>query len=298
MNLNNTTLRFSGHDTFHCKEQWILKGLQLIERQLSKDVFRDVESISKLGVGKNMVRSIQHWLRAFGLINDDLIPTEFAHSLFLIDKDDPYLENEGSLWLLQYFICQTQYASIFKLIFADYFADKATQEFSESQIFRFINKELKTKNQKSIADKTLETDFKVFIRSYVSPIKNHKTVEDDFNVPLVSLNLVSDTGRQNDRGQTVYRVNKGSQNIPIEIFAYCLLTEFENDIAIGFDEIRRSIGAYLCLSNDKLDDILNKLSNSYNEFVYKDDAGIRQIQIKNKNSNFKNDILRKYYDLH
>ena len=34
MNSNKSTLRFSGHDTFNCKEQWILKGLQLIENEL------------------------------------------------------------------------------------------------------------------------------------------------------------------------------------------------------------------------------------------------------------------------
>ncbi|WP_417859760.1 DUF4007 family protein [Winogradskyella sediminis] len=298
MNSNNTVLRFSGHDTFHCKEQWILKGLQLVEIQRNRNVFREVETISRLGVGKNMVRSIQHWLRAFGLINDDLIPTDFANSLFLNEALDPYLEYEGSLWLLQYFICHSQYASIYRIIFSEYFLDKATNEFSESQIFRFINKRLKENEQKPVTDKTLESDFKVLIRSYVSPTKNQKTVEDDFNVPLLSLNLISDTGRQNDKGQTVFRVNKTNQSIPLEIFAYCLLTEFEGELAISFDNVRKSIGSYLCLSNDLLDEMLSQLPQRFNEFVYKDDAGIRQIQIKVNNVEFKNDMLRDYYELH
>lgn len=295
---NNTALRFSGHDTFHCKEQWILKGLHLSDNQRNKDVFRKIETISELGVGKNMVRSIQHWLRAFGLINDDLNSTEFGNLLFLNEQLDPYLEYEGSLWLLQYFICRSQYASIFGLIFSNYFSDKATQEFSESQIFRFISKELKGKNQKPIADKTLEADFKVFIRSYVSPAKNQKTVEDDFNVPLLPLNLIIDTGRLNDKGQTVYRVNKSNHNVPLEVFAYCLLTEFESQNAISFDNVRKSIGAYLCLSNDCLDELLSQLPIRFNEFVYKDDAGIRQLQIKANKAGLKNDILKKYYELH
>nr|WP_321221362.1 DUF4007 family protein [uncultured Psychroserpens sp.] len=298
MNSNNTVLRFSGHDTFHCKEQWILKGLQLVELQENRNIFREVETISRLGVGKNMVRSIQHWLRAFGLINDDLIPTDFANSLFLNEALDPYLEYEGSLWLLQYFICKSQYASIYRMIFSEYFSDKATNEFSESQIFRFINKRLKDNDQKPVTNKTLESDFKVFIRSYVSPTKNQKTVEDDFNVPLLSLNLISDTGRQNDKGQTVFRVNKTSQSIPLEILAYCLLTEFEGELAISFDNVRKSVGSYLCLSNDLLDELLSQLPQRFNEFVYKDDAGIRQIQIKVNNVEFKNDILRDYYELH
>lgn len=298
MTSKKETLRFSGHDTFHCKEQWILKGLQLIENQNNKDIFKSTETISTLGVGKNMVRSIQHWLRAFGLIDDDVNKTEFADLLFITDKFDPYLEYEGSLWLLQYFVCSSKYASIFNLVFKDYFSDKATLEFSESQISRHINKTIQEKEQKPVAEKTLINDFKVFIRSYVAPVKNHKTVEDDFNVPLLPLNLISNTGRKNDYGQSVYRINKGKHDIPVEIFAYCLMTEFENEKAISFDNIRISLGAYLCLSNDKLDGILNHLAATYKEFVYMDDAGVRQIQIKKTTTTFKNDILKKYYELY
>lgn len=298
MTSNNETLRFSGHDTFHCKEQWILKGLQLIENQNDKNVFKAIETISTLGVGKNMVRSIQHWLRAFGLIDDHVNKTEFADLLFITDELDPYLEYEGSLWLLQYFICNSRYASIFKLVFSDYFSDKATLEFSESQIFRHINKALKEKEQKPVAEKTLINDFKVFIRSYVAPAKNHKTVEDDFNVPLLPLSLISNTGRKNDYGQSVYRINKDNHDVPVEVFAYCLLTEFEDEKAVSFDNIRTSLGAYLCLSNDKLDSILNQLAATYKEFVYMDDAGVRQIQVKKTTKTFKNDILKKYYELY
>lgn len=294
---SETVLRFSGHDTFHCKEQWMLKGLQLSNNKNSNSVFRESDSILKLGVGKNMVRSIYHWLRAFNLIDQDVNPTDFANLLFLKTEMDPFIEHEGSLWLLQYYICANEYASIFKIIFSDYFKDKATLEFSETQILRYVDKELKDNNQKSISYKTLETDFKVFIRSYVAPVKNQKTVEDDFNIPLLSLNLIVNTGRQNEKGESVYRINKQPHNIPVEIIAYCLLTEFKGESAFNFDDIRKTIGAYLCLTNDHLDNILIKLSENHPQFVYKDDAGVRQIQVKGKKLKFKEELLKKYYGL-
>lgn len=298
MILTQESFRFSGHDTFHCKEQWILKGLQLIDNEEDKSIFNKPFAISKLGVGKNMVRSIHHWLKAFGLVDDDLSPTDFANLIFLDESLDPYLEYDGSLWLLQYYICKSQYASIFKMVFNDYFTDKATLEFSEYQIFRYIDKRLLDNDQKRISDKTFDSDFKVFIRSYVAPVSTQKTVEDDFNVPLIPLNLISDAERQNDSGQKVYRLNRSNHDVPIEIFAYCLLAEFKDQLAIDFDEIRTSIGSYLCLSNDKLDEILHKLPTVYNEFAYMEDAGIRQIQLKIRNEDFKNNILRQYYELH
>lgn len=290
--------RFSGHDTFHCKEQWILKGAQLVEKEGCTGVFRKSEAIPLLGVGKNMVRSINHWLRAFGVLSKDDNVSGFANLLFLEDKLDPYLENDGSLWLLQYYLCKTNHSSIFQLIFSSYFSDKATLDFSEYQIFNYVNRLLVKKGLKEVAEKTFNSDFKVFIRTYVSPAKNEKTVEDDFNAPLLSLNLVSDTGRKNAANQTIYRLNRGVQDsVSCEIFGYCILDEFKNETSITYDEIRKKIGSYLCLSNEGLETLIDKLCEENNEFIYKDDAGVRQLQLKKSSENFKNIMLKKHYDI-
>ena len=296
---NKSTLRFSGHDTFSCKEQWILKGLQLIKNEEDTTIFKETEAISKLGVGKNMVRSIHYWLRAFGMLNDAEKITDIAKNLFVEKKWDKYLESEGSLWLLQYFLCKTGYASIFKLIFNDYFSDKATLEFSEFQVLNFINRELSKNGQSRVSENTLISDFKVFIRTYASPTKNIKTIEDDFSVPLLSLNLISDTGRKNDKNQNIYRLNKATQKtISPEIFGFCLIDHFELEKAINYDNIMNTIGSYLCLSNDGLDDMIEKLCDSYkNHFSYKSDAGTRQIQIKNVTKEFKTILLQKHYEI-
>ncbi len=291
-------LKFSGHDTFHCKEQWILKGVQLIDNENGMDVFKEDRAIPILGVGRNMVRSIQHWLRAFGVLNNENTLNDLAHLLFLTEKLDPYLENEGSLWLLQYHLCATNHSSIFQIIFSNYFSDKATLEFSEYQIFNFVNRLLLERGQKEVAEKTFNSDFKVFIRSYVSPVKNEKTIEDDFNVPLLSLNLISNTNRKNRANQIVYSLNKGVQSTcSIQIFAYCLLTEFKEEKSITYDDIRKSVGSYLCLSNEGLELLISDLCDQYKEFVYKDDAGIRQLQIKNSTSDFRNTLLTSHYEL-
>ncbi|TXE16838.1 DUF4007 family protein [Psychroflexus gondwanensis] len=296
---NQKSLRFSGHDTFHCKEQWILKGIQLFEDQNDTDIFKKNEAIPLLGVGKNMVRSIHHWLRAFGVLDKENRITEFANLMFLVEKLDPYLENEGSLWLLQYYLCKTNHSSIFQLIFSSYFSDKASLEFSEYQILIFANRVLLESDQKEVAEKTFNSDFKVFIRTFVSPIKNEKTVEDDFNAPLLSLNLISDTGRKNSANQSVYRLNRSvKESISSEIFGYCLLNEFDNENSINYDNIRKTVGSYLCLSNEGLEILIYKLCQDYNEFVYKDDAGVRQLQFKNNSNDFKNNMLKKHYGIH
>jgi hypothetical protein len=115
-------LKFSGHDTFHCRQQWLSKGVKLIESEGYTEFNKHETAISKLGVGKNMVQSIQHWLKAFGLIKTGNEISEIANLLFIENNGfDPYLEDEGTLWLLQYKLCSTSHASIFRLIFSEYF---------------------------------------------------------------------------------------------------------------------------------------------------------------------------------
>tara|TARA_R100000935_G_scaffold58912_1_gene99653 strand:- start:12254 stop:13153 length:900 start_codon:yes stop_codon:yes gene_type:complete len=295
---NQESYRFSGHETFHCKEQWILKGAQLVEIQGGSDIFKRNNAIPILGVGINMVRSIHHWLRAFGVLDRENSITEFAKLLFLVERLDPYLENNGSLWLLQYYLCKTNYSSIFSIIFSNYFSDKATLEFSEFQILNFVNRLMVENGQKEVAVKTFNSDFKVFIRTYVSPVKDEKTVEDDFNAPLLSLSLVSESGRRNSLNQTVYRLNRGAQEtLSVNIFAYCLLNEFEDENSVSYDKIRKTVGSYLCLSNEGLELLIDDLCMRNTNFVYKDDAGIRQLQFKNNSSEFKNQMLREHYGI-
>jgi hypothetical protein len=256
-------------------------------------------AISKLGVGKNMVQSIQHWLKAFNLINENHELTDFTKNMFLDETPfDPYLEDEATLWLLQYKICKARYASIFYLVFSEYFIDKISLEFSESQIIQFIEKKLRDKNEREVSRNTLASDFKSFVKSYASPIKSLKTIEDDFNSPLLELNLITQLSIKNNLGETIYKINNESKkNIPIEVFAYCLLDYLAERKDISYDDIRKSLGSYFCLSNDSLDNLIELLCATFPEFVYKSDAGIRQIQIKGIAENFQSNLLTTYYEL-
>lgn len=291
-------LKFSGHDTFHCRQQWLSKGVKLIDNE-GYTVFNKPEiAISKLGVGKNMVQSIQHWLKAFGLINESHEVSELAKKIFLDNNGfDPYLEDEGTLWLLQYKICKTNYASIFNLIFSEYFIDKVSLEFSESQIMHFIEKKLHNHNERAVSINTLNSDYKVFVKSYATPTKSLKTIEDDFNSPLLELNLISQLSSKNN-GETVYRINKEVRNtIPVAVFGYCLLDYLEDRKEISHDEIRNTFGSYFCLSSDGLDNLIELLCLTYPEFIYKNDAGIRQIQIKGITQEYQNNLLESYYGI-
>ena len=68
--------------------------------------------MTRLGVGKNMVRSIRHWCLAAGLLEEEktllatrgagLVPTDLGKKIFSDDGWDPYLEDPATLWLLHW----------------------------------------------------------------------------------------------------------------------------------------------------------------------------------------------------
>ena len=289
-------MRFSGHDTFHCREQWLLKGVQLIDNQKDDSAFRSENAIYQLGVGKNMVRSIHYWLRSFSLINDKDEFTDYSKFLFLNEKYDPFLENPSSLYILQYLLASKEYASLYSLLFKEFFKDKASLEFSEVQIINFIKRILFQEGVKKFTEKTIKTDFKVFIRSYVPPKKNLKTIEDDFSAPLLSLKLIIATGKLNDINQPIYKINRGVRKDLSEfVFAYCVVDFFQDQNAIDFTDIFYFLGTILGLNNEGLEEIIERLCSADSRFIFKSDAGVKQLQLKQNDQKIKDELLEKIY---
>jgi hypothetical protein len=289
-------LKFSGHDTFHCRQQWLFKGIELIDNE-ELNGFQSLESsILNLGVGKNMVQSIQYWLRAFGLIDEEKKKTKFAELIFSKKNGfDKYLEDESTLWLLQYLLCNSNIASIYKLIFSDYSKERISNEFDEKQILNFIKLKITETNNRETSINTLSSDFKVFIQSYYSGNKTLKSLEDDYNSPLIELNLISSINR--DNSLTTYKLNKENRaDFPLEIFGYCLCDLYGSEKSVQFKEIRETLGSYFVLTNEGLEIIIEKLCKKYPEFIFNDDAGIRQIQLKMKEENYKYNLLKNYYN--
>ena len=122
---------FSGHDSFQCKQLWLKKGYDFVNEGNN---FNSEEAVIQLGVGKNMVSSIRFWLKAFNIIDTKDVPTQFGRLLFDDDAGfDPFLEDEGSLWLLHYQLVKNGYSSIYYIIF---------NEFRKEKLFFSIRKTL------------------------------------------------------------------------------------------------------------------------------------------------------------
>ena len=122
MGLQNTKYTFSGHDSFQCRQLWLKKGYDYV---IENRKFNDDDAVVQLGVGKNMVSSIRFWLKAFNIVDNKDLPTEFGKRLFDDETGyDPFLEDEASLWLLHYQLVKTGFASIYSIIFNEFRKEK------------------------------------------------------------------------------------------------------------------------------------------------------------------------------
>lgn len=280
---------FTGHDTFSCRNYWLKKGLDHI---WSGGSFNNM-AIKELGVGKNMVGAIRFWTRAFGLVEFDSKYTDLAKYLFKTRSGkDPYLEDKGTIWLLHYMLVTSEVASIYSLVF-NYFR-KIRLEFNREQLLNFLESKCQV-NQQNYNVNSLKKDISVFLNNYLLPEKT-KSVEQDFMGLLYELDLI-DRVRKDGNTQN-YRIdNKERKTLPNKILLVCILLRLEST-SITFNELLtniNSVGSVFALNSKFLIDCIEELCDEYpDQLVYKDDAGVQVLQIKEGFELFT--VLNDYYD--
>lgn len=101
LDVNNTPIAsiFARHETFHPRFGWLKKGFDRASHD--PEVFLRDDATVRLGIGKNMVRSLRYWEFAFKLLKGDQ-PTDFGKQLLGNSGWDLYIEDPASLWLLHW----------------------------------------------------------------------------------------------------------------------------------------------------------------------------------------------------
>ena len=285
-----SNLRFSGHETFHCRHFWLKKGFDYINQGLD---FKDPESVVNLGVGKNMVGSIQHWLNAFNILDNNTL-SEFSKYVFEKEGYDAYLENNGSLWLLHYFLLKKDYASLYKLTFLDFRKTRISAEFSEEQLNDFILK-LSIRSGLKISPKTIENDVKVLIRNYV-PLykKGSKSLEDDFSSLLINLDLITKVNNSLINGAQEFKFLYDTKvNLPSRLLLFAILDSFEEELSIAVNDIQIEVSDLFLCNREGTENKLQELQE-LGYIVYKEDAGRKEIQIKKKVTKWT--VLKDFYE--
>ena len=280
---------FSGHDSFQCRQLWLKKGYDYIQDQKS---FNDEDAIVQLGVGKNMVSSIRFWLKAFNIIDNKEIPTEFGKRIFDNENGyDPFLEDEASLWLLHYQLVKNGFASIYSLIFNEFRKEKMF--FNKETFVNYIKRIVESNPNLNFNENTIAKDFIVFVNLYKIDIES-KNIEDSFAGILSELELLKTTGKGKD--EQFFIENSERDNIPDEVILFIILDNPNYGSSISLNSLEfewNSPGSIFALNRKGLVNKISDIIDNFKDITFTDQAGIKELQFKKKAEAYT--ILDKYY---
>jgi len=292
-------LHFSGHESFICKQFWLKKGVDFIQ---SGQSFSADDAVVGLGVGKNMVRSIKYWLKAFNIIElDKDVLTEEGEQIFVSKTGDPYLESIGTIWLLHYLLVKTEHASLYNLVFNDF--RRLRPEFKAEQLASYISRYCSENDLSSYNENTVGRDIRVLLNNYLPPSINKKSdIEDSFAGLLFELRLIEIKNKLDvvqEQQVSYYAIEPGyRESLPTQIVLYTILDYIEEGRTVTFQDLyngHNSPGSVFALSQEGLYQKIQEIIRDYPDISYSETAGNRILQIP-ASFNSKSEILYAYYN--
>ncbi|MBU1223689.1 MAG: DUF4007 family protein [Gammaproteobacteria bacterium] len=209
--------RFSGHESFICRYGWLPKVFRAVVS--NPRVLRDEElAMTTLGIGRNMVKSLQFWAEATGVIIVDgtgmHVPGSVGSRLFAESGWDPYLESLESLWLIHWQLSTNAGLAAWNEVFG------------EGKLIRFDRQKLinalsqrGAKLARPLAPSTLEQHTSIFIQSYYQA---ERGTDDTSWCPLQDLGLIKAT--KTEDGRVLYNTDLATPvGLSLRVFGLALI---------------------------------------------------------------------------
>ena len=187
-------MKCRAHDTFYIRKGWLSKGMKYVIA--NKDVFvsKTENPMDVLGLGANMVKALRYWLQAVGLTEE---PKKGKRSQQLtalgelVYKNDRYIEELGTLYLLQYKLASNRENATAWYFF---FNEFSLAEFGKDEFAEALQKYIKiTGDGESVASRSINDDFSCIINTYLPRYKSNPakvSPENNIDCPFGELGLV------------------------------------------------------------------------------------------------------------
>ncbi|MEZ9468095.1 DUF4007 family protein [Vibrio breoganii] len=300
MSIESSSLKFSGHQTFPVRYGWIYKIIQEVKSNISissKDTIE--QQMVSMGMGKNMVLSVRHWIKALHLVESsedkeiDFKLTQLAETLFVNTEDqkawDEFLDKVGTIWLLHW-LTQSIPSSDAELNTARwYFNYFNGVRIDKQQLARDINLSL-VNHDKELTEATLRKDIDCFFQTYATKYSvNKKLSEDSFTSPFTELGLLVQLD-----GKTYLSELSNRKSLPDEVFVFAIIDFMQkkqidksgnvisNENTFSFDNLLNGIGSpgrvFRLTANglsEKLDSV-ERITDG--KIAWTDTQGLRQVQ--------------------
>lgn len=182
---------FGQHQTFYLRQQWLTKGLTEVKN--NPRFFYEPDHFEILGVGKNMAKSIRHWLNVTQLIEEKRsIKTEFVMTDLakIIFQYDPYIKTRYTLYILHYLLVTEKSEASTWYWFFNVFNERV---FTKQMLVEKLEQWVKENFEKEISLNSLKRDIDCLMQLYIAKEYSNQTPEDVIKSPFESLGLVHQT---------------------------------------------------------------------------------------------------------
>lgn len=284
-------MKFGAHQTFHLKDGWIFKGLNAVKHD--PDVFSREDAVEVLGIGKNMVESMEYWLQSLRLIEKRKDIVSFTNFAELIHENDPYLELDGSAILAHYLLATNkESATTFYWFFNCFLVD----EFERASMNVYLESYVQNQVDKTINSNTLDKDINCLLRTYREIERDEKNNPENENPsPFSKFNLI-----QENEGKLV-RGKISEDTIHPLIFVYLLYVYWSENLnspkSFGLDENMNKEAfpsLVLSLNQDDVVSLIERVTKNYpGQYLdYSRTGGFYILNIHEKKAK---NALRDYY---
>lgn len=256
-------MKFRAHETFSIRKGWLHKGMRHVINNPRVFVDKDINSMDEFGLGANMVKALRYWLQATGLTTENLGGnnrnqelTEFGH---LVWNNDSYLEEDGTLFLIHYFLSTNKdLATAWYYFFNIYKVVEITQDSFVNGMRTYL-----LESDYKVAERALGEDFDCIIKTYYDNGKN-TSPENNMSCPLSDLGLIRPS---NEKDKTFIKHSPNQTAInPLIVLAIIIR---ENEKNNGENEIKISkietdecnVGKVFNLDTFSIASYLDKLQN-------------------------------------
>lgn len=284
------------HETFTPRYGWLKKGYDAAKKDST--VFKAQDSIERLGVGKNMVRSIRFWCQAFKLLDVDrrgqTTPTLLADWLLADDGWDPYLEDIGSLWLLHWQLFSPHLEAVSWPLA---FNKCSLWSFDIRQLTQVIlNAAHKYEKFVRLSDNTFERDASCLIRMYA---KESPDNDSEIHCPFTQLGLIHRAEEKNEFSFD----NSFKVSLPPMIFAAACFSYIKGYADTGQKQISlyrltydlNSPGIAFRVPESAVGTYLNEASENLEGLQVVDSQGTIQLHWEGEVDDLYWQAIRKYY---
>ena len=253
--MNDLETKFRGHETFYIRKGWLYKGLKNIAQNPKVFTDKNVNTSDTFGLGVSMVKALRYWLQAVGLTKESKIGNSTVQELTeigkIIFKNDRYIEEIGTLCLLQYNLATNRSLATSWYYFFNQFT---MNEFTKEDFVDTFATHLKFM-QVNAARTSIEDDYTCILNTYLK--KNLTDPEDNMECPFSELGLIEDIGKK-----TYKKVAPKNCLIPLQILLAIIVKEHPREYEIRISDLlkeERNIGKIFNLDFITLTEYLDKM---------------------------------------